>query len=37
MKLGLNPFSGEELEKTVTGIFKLDPVLLAKMKEILFK
>jgi tripartite-type tricarboxylate transporter receptor subunit TctC len=37
MKLGLNPFGGEELEKTVTGIFKLDPALLAKMKDILFK
>jgi tripartite-type tricarboxylate transporter receptor subunit TctC len=36
-QMGLNPVTGEELEKTVAGIFKLDPTLLAKLKEILFK
>ena len=36
-KLDLSPIIGDELEKTVTGIFRLDPVLLAKMKEIIFK
>ncbi|MBI4632700.1 MAG: hypothetical protein HY742_02245 [Deltaproteobacteria bacterium] len=36
-QLNLEPTSGEDLEKTVTGIFKRDPVILAKLKEILFK
>ena len=36
-KLDLNPVTGEELEKAVAGIFKTDPALTAKMKEILFK
>ena len=36
-KLDLNPVSGEELGKVVAGIFKIDPALTAKMKEILFK
>jgi hypothetical protein len=36
-KLDLNPVSGEELEKVVGAIFKIDPALTAKMKEILFK
>jgi tripartite-type tricarboxylate transporter receptor subunit TctC len=36
-KLDLNPVTGEELKKVVVGIFKIDPVLTAKMKEILFK
>ena len=36
-KLGIEPVTGEELEKTVAGIFKTDPALLAKMKDILFK
>jgi len=36
-KLDLNPVTGEELEKAVAGIFKIDPALTAKMKEILFK
>jgi hypothetical protein len=36
-KLDLNPVTGEELEKVVGGIFKIDPVLTSKMKEILFK
>jgi hypothetical protein len=35
--LELNPVTGEELKKVVVGIFKIDPVLTAKMKEILFK
>jgi tripartite-type tricarboxylate transporter receptor subunit TctC len=36
-KLGLNPITGDELEKTVAGIFKIDPALTAKMNDILFK
>jgi tripartite-type tricarboxylate transporter receptor subunit TctC len=37
MKLGLNPLTGGDLEKTVAGIFKLDSVMLAKLKDILYK
>lgn len=36
-KLGLNPVTGDDLKKTVEGIFKLDSGLLAKLKDILFK
>jgi tripartite-type tricarboxylate transporter receptor subunit TctC len=36
-KLGLNPIPGNELERIVAGIFKIEPTLTAKMKEILFK
>jgi tripartite-type tricarboxylate transporter receptor subunit TctC len=36
-KLDLNPVTGEELEKAVNGIFKMDTAMRAKMKEILFK
>ena len=36
-KLDLNPVTGDELEKVVNGIFKIDPGLTIKMKEILFK
>lgn len=36
-KLGLNPVTGEDLKKTIEGIFKLDSALSAKLKEILFK
>jgi len=35
-KLGLNPVTAEEMKKTVDGIFKLDPMLLGKLKTILF-
>ncbi|MBI2985465.1 MAG: hypothetical protein HYY45_01735 [Deltaproteobacteria bacterium] len=35
--LGLDPVSAGDLEKTVAGIFKLDPGLVAKLNEILFK
>ncbi|HWP59321.1 MAG TPA: tripartite tricarboxylate transporter substrate-binding protein [Candidatus Acidoferrales bacterium] len=31
--LDIEPMSGEELEKTVTGLFKLNPALVAKLKE----
>ena len=34
---GLDPVTGEELEKNVARIFKFDPALLGKLKEILFK
>lgn len=36
-KLDLKPVSGEELEKAVADIFKMDPGLITKMKDILFK
>jgi tripartite-type tricarboxylate transporter receptor subunit TctC len=35
-KLGLNPVTAEEMKNTVDGIFKLDPLLLGKLKTILF-
>jgi len=34
-KLEVNPAPGEEVEKVVAGLFKLDPSLVAKLKEIL--
>jgi len=34
-KLDVEPMSGEELAKTVAGLFKLKPALLAKLKEAL--
>lgn len=34
-KLDIDPVTGEELEKTVAGLFKLEPGLVAKLKEIL--
>lgn len=33
-KLDIEPVTAEELEKSVAGLFKLDPALLAKLKEI---
>ena len=36
-KLDLNPVTGEELEKAVAKIFKLDSAMLSKLNEILFK
>jgi tripartite-type tricarboxylate transporter receptor subunit TctC len=35
VKLDIDPMSGEELERTVRGLFGLDPAFLAKLKEIL--
>jgi tripartite-type tricarboxylate transporter receptor subunit TctC len=35
-KIGLAPVTAEDMKKTVEGIFKLEPGLLAKLKEILF-
>jgi len=35
--LYLNPVNGEELEKAAKGIFDLDPALVTKLKDILFK
>ncbi len=37
IQMGLDPITGDELERTVNEIFKLDPVFLVKLKEILFK
>ena len=34
-KLEVDPMTGEDLERTVHGLFKLDPVFLAKLKDIL--
>ena len=34
-KLDLNPLAGEELQQNVDEIFKLDPALVEKLKEIL--
>src|SRR5262245_31791288 len=34
-KLDIGPMSGEELERTVHGLFKLEPTFLARLKEIL--
>jgi tripartite-type tricarboxylate transporter receptor subunit TctC len=33
--LGVNPVSGEEVEAIIAGLFKLDPALIAKLKDIL--
>ena len=35
-KLTIDPVSGEELEQMVAALFTLDPVLLAKLKDILY-
>jgi hypothetical protein len=34
-KLDVDPLTGEEVEKIVAGLFKLEPALVAKMAEIL--
>lgn len=34
-KLDIDPVTGEELEKTVAGLFRLEPALVAKLREIL--
>jgi tripartite-type tricarboxylate transporter receptor subunit TctC len=34
--LGVDPVSGEEIERIIAGFFKLDPTFLAKLKEILY-
>jgi tripartite-type tricarboxylate transporter receptor subunit TctC len=36
-KLDLNPVSGEDLEKAVGEIFKMEPAMLPKLNDILFK
>ncbi len=36
-KLGIDPVTGEELEKAVAGAFKTSPALVAKLKETLYK
>lgn len=35
--MGLEPVTGEVLEKHILGVFQLDPAFLAKLKDILFK
>ena len=34
-KLGLEPMNGDELEKTVAGLFKVSPGVVAKLKDVL--
>lgn len=34
-KLDLDPVTGEELERTVAGLFKLNPGVVSKLKELL--
>jgi hypothetical protein len=34
-KLDIDPMGGEELAKTVAGLFKLKPAIIAKIKEAL--
>ncbi|MBI2087849.1 MAG: hypothetical protein HYT78_03785, partial [Deltaproteobacteria bacterium] len=36
-KLGVDPVSSEELERIIAGLFKLDAVLVARLKDILYK
>ena len=33
--LDIDPVSGEELEKLVAGLFKLEPNMVARLKEVL--
>jgi tripartite-type tricarboxylate transporter receptor subunit TctC len=35
-KLGVDPIEGNEVEKTIGGLFKLDPGLVSKLKDILY-
>jgi N-methylhydantoinase A/oxoprolinase/acetone carboxylase beta subunit len=34
-KLGVDPVTGETLEKIVAGLYKMNPAILAKLKEVL--
>jgi hypothetical protein len=34
-RLGIDPLSGEEQEKTVARLFKLSPAVVSKLKEVL--
>jgi tripartite-type tricarboxylate transporter receptor subunit TctC len=34
-KLGIDPMTGDELEKTVSGLFKLAPGVVSKLKDVL--
>lgn len=36
-KLDIDPVSGEEIEKIVAGLFRLDPALVATMREVVFQ
>lgn len=35
--LGVDPVSGEEVEKRIAALFKLDPSLVAKLKDVLYR
>jgi tripartite-type tricarboxylate transporter receptor subunit TctC len=36
-KLGIDPVTGDELEKMVAEVFTLDPTMVAKLKDVLYK
>ena len=36
VKLSLDPLTGEEIEKVISGIFKLEPLLVEKLEQILY-
>jgi hypothetical protein len=36
-RLDIEPVSGEEVEKIVHGLFKLEPSLINRLKEVLYK
>jgi hypothetical protein len=35
-RLDVEPVSGEDVEKIVHGLFKLDPVLISRLKDVLY-
>jgi tripartite-type tricarboxylate transporter receptor subunit TctC len=37
MKLTIDPVAGDELARMITGLFTLDPALLARLKDVLYK
>jgi hypothetical protein len=37
IKLGIDPVTAEELEKMVAEVFTLDPAMVAKLKDVLYK
>lgn len=37
VRVGVDPVSGEEVERIVHGLFKLDPAMIAKLKRVLYE
>jgi hypothetical protein len=35
-KLNIGPIAAEDIEKDIAGLFKLDPTLIAKFKDVLY-